>query len=190
MRKFFSYPVFLVLFLSIGLILFGSLLRHHYLGGEKAKSLQQVAVFIAEIPRNIKYIISKGDKLKPLLVNDQYQNRFKDYNPGFNFKNKRELDLLFLLNYTNPKSEKHEINLIDLRTYKSIFRYQLSNELFNKIKFKKETKFKNFALRSTFLTKGMELVALTTEDIIFKFSPYTEKIIWLNNEYKFHHTFM
>ena len=61
--------------------------------------------------------------------------------------------------------------------------------MFNKIKFKKETKFKNFALRSTFLTKGMELVALTTEDIIFKFSPYTEKIIWLNNEYKFHHTF-
>jgi len=41
MKKFFTYPVFVVLFISfIGAMGFGSLLRHHYLGGERFQFLQ------------------------------------------------------------------------------------------------------------------------------------------------------
>ena len=47
----------------------------------------------------------------------------------------------------------------------------------------------NFALRSTFLTKDVNFIALTTGELIVKFSPTTSKIVWFNDEYKFHHTF-
>ena len=58
LKKFFTYPVFLILFLSIvGSLLFGSLLRHHYLGGERFKSLQKIAVLIAETPKNARDMI-------------------------------------------------------------------------------------------------------------------------------------
>ena len=47
MKNFFTYPVFLVIFLSIvGSMFFGALLRHHYLGGGRAESLQKIAVFL------------------------------------------------------------------------------------------------------------------------------------------------
>ena len=58
MKNFFTYPVFVVLFLSfIGAIGLSSILRHHYEGGEKFQFLQSIAVTIAEVPHNIKFII-------------------------------------------------------------------------------------------------------------------------------------
>ena len=198
-RKFFTYPVFLLIFLFIiGLILFGSLLRHHYLGGERIKYLQKIAVFVAEIPSNALKIINplnQNQAMKPLLVNYENQNRFKNLKPGFNFKNKKELDILFLLNYTNPSNNKHEVNLIDLKTYKSIFEYKFDYKIFTQInsenndKFKKHIKNKNFALRSTFLTEKINFIALTTSGLITKFSPITNEVIWFNDKYNYHHTF-
>ena len=193
MKRFFTYPVFLILFLSfIGTIGFGSLLRYHYTGGEKLQSLQKIAVIIAEVPSNIIKILYQSPS-NLLIANNR--PRFKDYKAGFNFKNKKELDILFLLNYTNPSNYKHEINLIDLKTYKSIFKYTFDNELFTKIKSENNEKLKeyitddNFALRSTFLTEDMNFIALTTGNIIVKFSPAISDTVWFNDEYNFHHTF-
>ena len=190
-KKFFTYPVFLILFLSIiGAMGFGSLLRHHYIGGEKLQSLQEIAVTIAEVLPNTKKILFNSSSL--LAKN---RAKFKDYKAGFNFKNKKELDILFLLNYTNPSNKKHEINLIDLQTYKSIFKYKFDYELFTKIKSENNEKLKkyitddNFVLRSTFLTKDINFISITTGDIIVKFSPATSDIVWSNDEYNFHHTF-
>ena len=59
-KKFFTYPVFLVIVLSIiGSILFGALLRHHYLevNNERFQSLKKTAVFFAEIPATVKTMI-------------------------------------------------------------------------------------------------------------------------------------
>ena len=190
-KKFFSYPVFLVLFLSfICIMIFGALLRHHYLGGDRAQSLQKIAVIISEVPHNIIKLFYPSSLL---ITKDRPE--FKDYKAGFNFKNKKELDILFLLNYTNPSNKKHEINLIDLKTYKSIFKYQIDYELFTKIKSENNKKFKayitddNFALRSTFLTKDLNFITLTTGKIIVKFSPAKSNVVWFNDEYDFHHTF-
>ena len=58
MKKFFTYPVFVVLFLSfIGAIGFGGLLKYHYEGGERFQFLQNVAVTIAEVPYKIRFVI-------------------------------------------------------------------------------------------------------------------------------------
>ena len=59
-KKFFSYPVFVLIVLSIvGIIIFGSILRHHYIGGGNYPTLQKIAVFIAEIPSVTKKMLKK-----------------------------------------------------------------------------------------------------------------------------------
>ena len=137
MKNFFTYPVFVVLFLSfVGMLGYGALLKHHYIGGERFKNLQNIAVIIAEVPSNIRNVFFSSQ----LLLAKQ-KPEFNDYNPGFNFKNKKKLDILFLLNYTNPSDAKHEINLIDLQTYRSIFKYKVDYELFAKLKSKNNEKF-------------------------------------------------
>ena len=84
-KKFFTYPVFLVLFLSIiGVIGFGSLLRHHYLGGERFQSLQNIAVLISSIPGTLQEIFLKRSikfqSLSPVYKweNKEMVNIFKD----------------------------------------------------------------------------------------------------------------
>ena len=54
-KKFFTYPVFLVLFLSIiGLIGIGAIVKYHYDGGEKYQFLQKPVMLIVEVPLNIR----------------------------------------------------------------------------------------------------------------------------------------
>ena len=195
-KKIFTYPIFLALFLSfIATMGFGAIVKYHFEGGKKYQLLQKVVIFISSVPINFRKIISQKQDFRPLLVGDEIKDRWKNYNPGFNFKNKKEIDILFLLNYTNPYDNKHEINLIDLRNYNSIFKFKIDNNLFTNINSENNQKLKkyinkhNFALRSTFLTKDINLVALTTGKIIVKFSPINKEILWHNDEYEFHHTF-
>ena len=58
LKKFFTYPVFLVLFLSfIGAMGFGAIVKYNYDGGEKYQSLQKVVMLIAEFPLNLRKMI-------------------------------------------------------------------------------------------------------------------------------------
>ena len=58
-KKFISYPVFVVILFSIiCIILFGAVLRHHYLGGNNYPTSQKIAVFFAEIPSIIKKMLN------------------------------------------------------------------------------------------------------------------------------------
>ena len=57
-KKFFTYPVFLVLFLSfIGVMGFGAIVKYNYDGGEKYQFLQKPVMFIAEVPIKIRQMI-------------------------------------------------------------------------------------------------------------------------------------
>ena len=63
--------IFIILIISfVGSILFGALVRHHYKGGTRFENLQKVAVFFAEMPHNIKFIIAHktltGDIIYPI----------------------------------------------------------------------------------------------------------------------------
>ena len=197
LKKFFTYPVLLVLFFSfIGMMGFGAIVKYNYDGGKRFQFLQKPVMFIAEVPVNFYTIITGSEKkLLDATGGGTTKNRFEDYQAGFNFKKKEELDILFLLNYTNPDSNKHEVKLIDLMTYKSIFEYKFDYDLFTKIKSENNQKLekyiteKNFLLRSTFLTEDVNFIALTTANIIVKFSPTANEVLWFNDEYNFHHTF-
>ena len=58
MIKFFTYPVFLVLFLSfIGAMGFGAVVKYHYDGGKKYQFLQKPVMLIAELTLNLRKLI-------------------------------------------------------------------------------------------------------------------------------------
>ena len=92
MKNFFTYPVFLVLFLSfIGAMGFGALLRHAYIceisyceDGGRSQYLQKTAIFFAEIPKNvrdmIKYRTINLDKFPRINV-DHSPRRFRYDHP-------------------------------------------------------------------------------------------------------------
>ena len=91
-KKFFTYPVFLVLFLSfIGAIGFGALLRHSVIceinycqDGGRFPYLQKTVLFFAEIPKNISDMIEYRtinlDKPKPLTKHKD-KKRFEQFIP-------------------------------------------------------------------------------------------------------------
>ena len=86
-KRFFTYPVFLVLFLSIiASILLSSLVRYHYHGGEKVKSLQKFAVIISGIPFNVKYMVQhKTLRLNDLIPLSKHENK-KNRTPTLQLK--------------------------------------------------------------------------------------------------------
>ena len=130
-KKFFTYPVFLVLFLSfIGVMGFGSLLRHHYLGGERVQSLQKIAVLISEIPMNvrdmIKYRTLNLNKPRPLTKHKD-KKRFEQF-----IKNKRNA-LLVLPRYDHSLS-RAVVDIIDLNNFEIIHTYKHDiNEMNKKV---------------------------------------------------------
>ena len=84
MRKNFIFFFYFAILFTIILILYGSLLRHHYKGGKKFITLQKIAVFFAEVPhvtKKIKTGITKVDA-PPKLLRHQNKETFK-------FKNKK-----------------------------------------------------------------------------------------------------
>ena len=121
LRKYITYPVLLIIFISfVGFILFGSLLRHHYLGGDRLKSLQKIAVFFAEIPSNAK------NMFKRKTVNISAPKKFKRHKDKERFiqhiNNKRNA-LLVLPRYDHS-IKRSIIDIIDLNNFEVIHSYK------------------------------------------------------------------
>ena len=99
---------------------FGSLLRHHYNGGERVQSLQKIAVLISEIPMNvqnmIKYRTLNLNKPKPLTKHKD-KKRFEQF-----IENKRNA-LLVLPRYEHSLS-RSVVDIIDLNNFEVIHTYK------------------------------------------------------------------
>ena len=60
MKKFFTYPVFVVLFLSFIVAMgFGAIVKYHYEGGKKYQFLQKPVMLISSTPYLFKTMISR-----------------------------------------------------------------------------------------------------------------------------------
>jgi hypothetical protein len=193
-KKFFTYPVFLVIFLSIiGSILFGSLLRHHYLGGEKVQSLQNIAVFFAEIPMNardmIKYRTLNFDKLIPLTKHKD-KKRFEQFIP-----NKRNA-LLALPRYDRSLS-RSVVDIVDLNNFEVIHTYkhdivEMNTQVKNTEefpKFKIDNAPVRFEYRHPLLLDDGSMVSHSGSVPEFKID-FCSNLQWINDEEKFHHSQM
>ena len=200
MKKFFTYPVFVVLFLSfVGAIGFGSLLRYHYLGGEKFQSLRKVATFLSEIPSNIKNIkIQINDnKIRffnhrelPKAASEKNNNK-----PKFQrFSNDKTQGLLILSRY-DGNSYKSIVEIINLEDFKIIHKYNidpekifddLSDETRKKFKTKHFTKERFQYINPLVLDNG-DLIASGNYFPLFKFD-ICSNLKWTNEEYDYHHS--
>ena len=82
-KKFFTYPVFLVLFLSfIGAMGFGAVVKYHYSGGKKIQFLQKPVMFMTEVPYIVKNMInskSLNPNKPPILKNHKDKKRFEQF---------------------------------------------------------------------------------------------------------------
>ena len=140
MKKFLTYPVFLVLFLSfIGSMLFGTLLRHHYLGGERFLSLQKIAVIIAEVPITLSQIIKKrnikSDVIMP--INDIVYENTKVFEKKLNYNVPTE-NLILITRYDGDLG-RSIVEIRDINNFEVLHSYKPNvEEFFNKIDLTKD----------------------------------------------------
>ena len=114
--------IFIILIISfVGSILFGALVRHHYIGGTKFKNLQKVAAFFAEIPHNIKFIITKktltGDVISPMSEQTYDDKKF------FNKKLNSSRDELILISRHDGDLGRSIVEIRDLNTFEVLHSY-------------------------------------------------------------------
>ena len=190
-RKFFTYPVFLVLYLSfIAVILFGSILRHHYNGGEKFQSLQNIAVTIAEIPMRARNMItyrSLNLNTLPSLIKHKDKKRFEQF-----IENKRNA-LLVLPRYVHSLN-RSVVDIIDLNNFEVIHTYkhdigEMNSKVKNIDKFPRmniDHSPRRFRYSHPIVLDDGSLISFSKNQPIFKID-LCSNLKWINDEEKFHH---
>ena len=121
MKKFFTYPVFVVLFLSlIGSIGFGAIVKYHYDGGKKFKFLQKTAIIISSVPMNFRNMVKHKttvlDKLNLALPKHRNKKRYEKF-----IEDERN-GLLVSSRYDYSLS-RSVVDIIDLKNFKTIHNY-------------------------------------------------------------------
>ena len=194
MKKIFTYPVFVVLFISfIGTIGFGSLLRHHYLGGERFQSLQKIAVIIAEVPKNIKLIIelrSFNLSVPPPLDKHKDKKRFEQFIPN-------QRNALLVLPRFDKSISRSVVDIIDLNNFKIIHTYKHDiNEMLNQItnieefsRVKIDDAPIRFEYRHPLILDDGSLISDSDYSVEFKID-FCSTLQWINEEEQFHHSKM
>ena len=178
--------------LSLALILFGSLLRHHYLGGERFQSLQNIAVIIAEVPMHARNMI----KYRTLSLNKQLKlDKHKDKKRFEQFIEKKRNALLVLPRYDHSLS-RSVVDIIDLNNFEVIHTYkhdinEMNNQVRNIDKFP-NLKVDNSQIRFQYfhplLLEDGSLISSSTKSLLFKID-FCSNLKWINEE-MFHHSKM
>ena len=191
MKNFFTYPVFVVLFLSfIGAIGFGGLLKYHYEGGKRFQFLQNVAVTIAEVPYKIRFVIKNKtinfNKL-PYLDKNKDKERFKQF-----IGNERNA-LLVLPRYEHSLG-RSVVDIIDLNDFEVIHTYkhdirEMNSKVKNIDKFPRinvDHSPRRFRYDHPIVLDDGSLISFSTNQPIFKID-FCSKLKWINDEEMFHH---
>ena len=133
MKKFFTYPTFVILFLSfIGMMGFGAIVKFHYDGGEKFQFLQKPVMLIAEFPINVWSMITNRTlnlNKPPLLFTHKDKKRFEQF-----IENRRNA-LLVLPRYDHSLS-RSLVDIVDLNNFEVIHTYkhditEMNNQITN-----------------------------------------------------------
>ena len=209
LKKIITYRLILFIVLYIlSLIIFGSLLRHHYLAGKsqdiKFSSLQKIIVFIAEIPSNIKFIILNenvdGDIILPI---DCASTRKKENCNNFHENKKffdKKLDAppqvnLILVSRHDGDLGRSIVEIRDLNTFEVLHTYLPDIEkIYEKIDHSKEEfndlkKFlgvNRFYMMHPLITSKGELIFHSSSPLIK--IDFKSNIMWINSEDNFHHS--
>ena len=191
-KNFFTYPVFLVLFLSfIGVMGFGAVVKYHYDGGEKYKFLQKSVMLIVQVPVNAKKMF-KNRTLNPNKLPKLYKHKDKKRFEQF-IENKRNA-LLVLPRYDHSLS-RSVVDIVDLNNFEIIHTYkhdinEMNNQVTNTKEFPK-LKIDNsqirFKYQHSLLLEDGSLTAIYGP--AFKLD-FCSNLQWINDEENFHHSQM
>ena len=193
--------VLLCIFVVIFTILYGALLRHHYIGGQRFQTLQKVTVFFAEIPNNIKNINFRKTKGGKIIIENKSDtpsvlSRHKD-KPRFKRYISSDREVLLVLPRYDGNLLRSVVEIIDLNTFEVLHTYKHDinsmNNLIDPTK-KENERVKidhaeiRFAYQHPLITKNFEMISIGS-DVIFK-TDFCSNLIWINQEERFHHSIM
>jgi len=190
-KKFFTYPVFLVLFLSfIGAMGFGSIIKYNYDGGEKYQFLQKPVMLFVEASFYVGKIISNKS-----IILDKAPKTYKhiDKNRFVQFIENSRNALLVSTRYDYSLSGS-VVEIIDLKNFEIIHTYkhdirkmndQITNtELYPNINTNQPpTKFRYF---NPLIFEDGSLLSHDFQGPLFKID-ICSNIKWINDKKKFHH---
>ena len=193
-KKFLTYPVFLVLFLSIIVTMgFGAVVQYHYDGGEKYQFLQKPVMFIASVPANIRRMI----KLRiytldapPKLEKYKEKKRFEQFIPN-------QRNALLVLPRYDHSINRSVVDIIDLKNFEIIHTYnhdiaEMNDKVTNTKEFPR-IKIDNapirFQYRHPLLLSDGSLVIDGEYSVEFKID-FCSNLQWINDEERFHHSKM
>ncbi len=198
LKKFFTYQVFLIVFLgTIGVIFYGALLRHAYLGGQHFKPMQSAALLVAEIPSNILHMIENRsldlNKITPLT---KHQDKLLKYNKSERFQQfiPSNRDALLVLSRYDHSLSRSVVDVIDLRGFKVIHTYmhdiaKMNSEIKNSGEFpliERDQSPTRFLYRHPLLLDDGSLIS-NSNGPEFKID-FCSNLIWINDEDRFHHS--
>jgi hypothetical protein len=195
MKKFFTYPVFVVLFLSfIGMMGFGAVVKYHYVGGIKFQFLQKPVMLISSVPINlwrmIKYVSISDDVIIP--INDKIYENLKIFDKKLS---PHPAENLILISRHDGDLGKSIVEIRDLNTFEVLHSYKPNIEdIYKKIDLSKD-EFKNlkrdkglnrfFMWHPSINNKG-ELIFQSSSPLVK--IDINSNVVWVNDENMFHHS--
>ena len=196
LKKFFSYPIFLILFLSfIGMMGFGAVVKYNYDGGSRFQFLQKIIMTIVEVPHNLRIMVDQRtfnlDKIFPL---EKHKDKKKIEQL---IENKRNA-LLVLPRYDHSLS-RSIVDIVDLNNFKVIHTYkhdinEMNNRVTNNIEFpqlKKNDSSIRFQYQHPIILKDGSLIANSSSGTGVQFKiDFCSNLQWINDEDMFHHSNM
>ena len=194
-KKFFTYPVFLVLFLSfIGTMGFGAVVKYHYDGGEKYQFLQKIAVTITEIPLNamnmIKHKSISGDVVIP--INDTIYENLKVFDKKLSTTPPKNL---ILISRHDGDLGRSIVEIRDLNTFEVLHSYKPNiEEIYKKMdlskdrwkELKRDLGVNRFYIWHPSITNRGELIFHSSSPLIK--IDFNSNVVWVNNEDTFTHS--
>jgi len=190
-KKFFTYPVFLVLFLSfIGVIGFSSIVKYHYDGGKKYQFLQKLVMIVADVPYKIT-IMFKNRTLNINELTKEIKHKDKDTFKQF-IENSRNA-LLVLPRYDHNLS-RSVVDIIDLNDFEVIHTYKHDVEKMNSTvqnidrfpRINIDHSLRRFQYYHPIVLDDGSLISFSGHQPIFKID-LCSNLKWINDDENFHH---
>ena len=194
MKKFFTYPVFVVLFLSfIGMMGFGAVVKYHYEGGKKYQFLQKPVMLISAVPINVAKMI------RYRTLNPDMPKKFDKHLDKNRFERliaKKRNALLVLPRY-EFNLKRGVVDIIDLNNFEIIHTYkhdikEMNNQVTNTQEFpriKIDDAPIRFEYRHPLILKDGSLISDSDYSVAFKID-ICSILQWVNQEEQFHHSKM
>jgi hypothetical protein len=195
MKKFFTYPVFVVLFLSfIGMMGFGAVVKYHYDGGIKFQFLQKPVMLISSVPINLKKMIKYGTISDDVIIpiNDKIYENLKVFDKKLVAPTPENL---ILISRHDGDLGRSIVEIRDLNTFEVLHSYKPNIEdIYKKIDLSKD-EFKNlkrdrglnrFFMWHPSITNKGELIFQSSSPLVK--IDFNSNVVWVNDENMFHHS--